>query len=260
MIFNQFSRRQRGATLMEVLITMVIMLFGLIGLSQLFVRAQNTTAEAYDRHRALALANYMAEAMRSMMRIKPTDGAAGASANACPADSAIPSTGVLSNEQIMACFVAGSRPQNLPIGRFFNETTTANPPVLRAALGDCERDGGNCNNKKMVNYMLNVWSEALSGQRQTAISSAGTTVTSNRTFAGRGCVQQLCDQDGTTAGTTGCGANDFRGIYRVYVLWHADEPLAADDARFYCGLPAPYEFTRYTFVDISLPAPSAINR
>jgi type IV pilus assembly protein PilV len=51
---------QRGATLIEVLITLVIIAFGLLGMAGLHVRMQVSEMEAYQRSQALMLLNEMA--------------------------------------------------------------------------------------------------------------------------------------------------------------------------------------------------------
>lgn len=54
------SGRQRGATLVEVLITLVIVAFGLLGMAGLQVRMHSTEMESYQRSQALLLLNEMA--------------------------------------------------------------------------------------------------------------------------------------------------------------------------------------------------------
>jgi type IV pilus assembly protein PilV len=53
------SRRQRGATLIEVLVTIVIIAFGLLGMAGLQMRMQVSELEAYQRSQALMLLNDM---------------------------------------------------------------------------------------------------------------------------------------------------------------------------------------------------------
>ena len=54
------SRAQRGATLVEVLVTIVIIAFGLLGMAGLQVRLQMSEMESYQRSQALILLNDMA--------------------------------------------------------------------------------------------------------------------------------------------------------------------------------------------------------
>ena len=54
------SPGQRGATMIEVLVTLVIMAFGLLGMAGLQVRLQMSEMESYQRSHALFLLNDMA--------------------------------------------------------------------------------------------------------------------------------------------------------------------------------------------------------
>ena len=57
---NQFPRPQRGATLIEILVTLVIIAFGLLGMVGLQTRLQISEMESYQRTQALLLLNDMA--------------------------------------------------------------------------------------------------------------------------------------------------------------------------------------------------------
>jgi len=59
-MYGQRMRRMRGASMMEVLVTMVIIAFGLLGLAGLQVRMQSSELESYQRTQALLLLNDMA--------------------------------------------------------------------------------------------------------------------------------------------------------------------------------------------------------
>ena len=52
--------RQRGASLIEVLVTLVIVAFGLLGIVGMQARLQVSEMEAYQRSQALLLLNDMA--------------------------------------------------------------------------------------------------------------------------------------------------------------------------------------------------------
>ena len=54
------ASRQQGATLIEILVTIVIVAFGLLGLAGLQMRMQMSEVESYQRSQALMLANDMA--------------------------------------------------------------------------------------------------------------------------------------------------------------------------------------------------------
>lgn len=64
MIQSHFpAKRQRGTSLIEVLVTIVILAIGLLGLAGLQVRLQSSEMEAYQRAQALVLLNDMASRM-----------------------------------------------------------------------------------------------------------------------------------------------------------------------------------------------------
>lgn len=54
------TTRQRGSSMIEVLVTMLIMAFGLLGLAGLHMRMQTSEMESYQRSQALLLVNDMA--------------------------------------------------------------------------------------------------------------------------------------------------------------------------------------------------------
>ena len=58
-------RMKPGFTLIEVLVTLLILVFGLLGIAALMAKGQRAAYEAYQRQQALALANDMLEHVRS---------------------------------------------------------------------------------------------------------------------------------------------------------------------------------------------------
>jgi type IV pilus assembly protein PilV len=58
-------RSARGFTMIEVLVTLVIMMFGLLGIAGLIVKGQKASSEAYQRNQALLIAADMAEKMKT---------------------------------------------------------------------------------------------------------------------------------------------------------------------------------------------------
>ena len=54
-----------GFTLIEVLVTLVILMFGLLGIAGLMAKGQRVSFEAFQRHQALQIANEMAERVRA---------------------------------------------------------------------------------------------------------------------------------------------------------------------------------------------------
>jgi type IV pilus assembly protein PilV len=60
MVTARISRREGGATMIEVLVTLVIIAFGLLGMAGLQARLQLSEVEAYQRSQALMLVSDMA--------------------------------------------------------------------------------------------------------------------------------------------------------------------------------------------------------
>jgi len=56
---------KRGFTLIEVLVTLVILMFGLLGIAGLMAKGQRASFEAFQRQQALSIANDMAERQRA---------------------------------------------------------------------------------------------------------------------------------------------------------------------------------------------------
>jgi type IV pilus assembly protein PilV len=54
----------RGFTLIEVLVTLVILTFGLLGIAGLMAKGQRASFEAFQRQQAISIANDMAERIR----------------------------------------------------------------------------------------------------------------------------------------------------------------------------------------------------
>ena len=55
----------RGFTLIEVLVTLVILTFGLLGIAGLMAKGQRASFEAFERQQAISLASDMAERVRA---------------------------------------------------------------------------------------------------------------------------------------------------------------------------------------------------
>lgn len=58
---ERYGLAQRGGTMIEVLVTIVIVTLGLLGIAALFVRSQQLSDEAYQRFQALQIAHQLAE-------------------------------------------------------------------------------------------------------------------------------------------------------------------------------------------------------
>ncbi len=59
------SRGMRGFTMIEVLVTLVIMMFGLLGIAGLILKGHKASSEAYQRNQAYLIAADMAERIKT---------------------------------------------------------------------------------------------------------------------------------------------------------------------------------------------------
>lgn len=62
---HQCTKHSRGFTLLEVLVSLVILLVGLLGIAGMMTKGQRASYEAYQRQQALALAMDIAEKIRA---------------------------------------------------------------------------------------------------------------------------------------------------------------------------------------------------
>lgn len=121
---------KRGFTLIEVLVTLVILMFGLLGIAGLMAKGQRASFEAYQRQAALAIANDIVERMRA-------------------------------NRTQSTAYSAGA-PVATPVG-----TGTLYNDLLIAAITDCGASA--CSTANLVTYDLAQWDGLLNGyaERQT---------------------------------------------------------------------------------------------
>ncbi len=68
------AKRQSGATLVEILVSVLILSFGMLGLAALQTRALQGNQSSLQRSQAIMLANYMLDAMR-IDRVQANGGA-----------------------------------------------------------------------------------------------------------------------------------------------------------------------------------------
>jgi len=202
---------QRGFTMIEVLVTLVIMMIGLLGIAGLMAQGQRASFEAYQRQQALALANDMAE------RIK---------ANRPGADT----TAVTSTYDAQGVIVGdGTRFAQLELGAIPNCIT------------------GNCTAADVVRYDVALWDGLLSGGA-TEASAAGVTI--GPILNARGCIQQQATSACAACGA-GSPATSRQVTYRVSVAWQGNQATAAPTASACgAGLYQSEESRRLVSVDV----------
>ncbi len=180
-----------GFTLIEVLVTLVILVFGMLGLAGLIVKGNRAAYEAYQRHQALAIANDMAERLKGNQSFQIAGG---------------------SNID-MADTYAGLAPLATPLG---DPTSPARWDALQtASITDCGAAAAVCTRAELALYDVALWEGLLLGVTETA--TVGT-----RRLGGvinaRGCIE------GPLA------APSPPNTYRISVTWQGDVPTVVPDA------------------------------
>jgi type IV pilus assembly protein PilV len=176
--------RQPGFTMIEVLVTMVILMIGLLGIAGLMAQGQRTSFEAYQRQQALALASDMAERVKAnrpgVDTASVTTTYAGALAVATPAG-------------------AGTRFTTLTTGAITNCLTTT------------------CTTTDAVLYDAAVWDGLLSGGASETDRASGTAL--GPLLTPRGCVESIA-----TSACPACGgpAASRQVTYRISVAWQGN--------------------------------------
>ncbi|MCC6532967.1 MAG: type IV pilus modification protein PilV [Burkholderiales bacterium] len=189
--------RAIGFTMIEILVTLVILMIGLLGIAGLMAQGQRASFEAYQRQQALALANDMAE------RIKANRPGVDNTAVATTYTAAVP---------------VGTPAGN---GTRFTALTTG-------AIANCAT--GNCTTTDAVQYDAAVWDGLLSGGAAETDTATGTAI--GPLLRPRGCIETL---PGATACPACGGPPTSRQVsYRVSVAWQGNYSTAAPTASA-CG-------------------------
>jgi len=120
----------RGFTLLEVLVTLVILLFGLLGVAGLMAKGQRLSFEAFQRQQALALASDMAERIRD-------------------------------NTSANSTYFAGA-PLTTPLGQGVTYTQLMNGGITNCGTTPCS-------STNLANYDLALWDGLLNGYTQSQV-------------------------------------------------------------------------------------------
>jgi type IV pilus assembly protein PilV len=189
-------RRQlaRGFTLIEVLVTLVILTFGLLGIAGLMAKGQRIAFEAYQRQQAVALASDMAERIRGNRLLADT----------CPPGPAC------------TTYTAGA-PIATPVGDgvFYNDYRTG-------AIKDCATL--TCSIQELALYDIALWDGLLNGYSEQQVGS-GTRI--GGIVNARGCIQQLTETSGTCPAPPAPATAVFSRTVRISVTWQGNDDTAA---------------------------------
>lgn len=174
----------RGFTLIEVLITLVILMFGLLGIAGLMAKGQKASYEAFQRQQALALANDMLERVRS---------------NAS-----------------QATVYSGGAPVATPLGTGGTQYSDLVTGVLTPNCGA----GTNCTTAQLATYDLAMWEGLLQGYGER--NAAGTTLIGG-VIAARGCIEELANTSGTCPAPPAPANTFFTRTLRISIAWQGQE-------------------------------------
>ena len=121
----------RGFTLIEVLVTLVILTFGLLGIAGLMAKGQRASFEAFQRQQATSIASDMAERVRA------------------------------NRTQVVAYSAAASVTDPLGPGARYND-------LLTASISDCGTY--QCSTTDLAKYDIALWDGLLSGYSETQVA------------------------------------------------------------------------------------------
>lgn len=183
----------RGLTLIEVLVTLVILTLGLLGLSGLIVKAGKLNFESYERQQALAIASDMAERMH---------------ANQSPNLAAAAN---LASARVYA--------DNAPVAAALGDPAVAS--LWSALLGGLMNDCGttaSCTPAQLALYDLAVWEGQLLGAGK---RSGGTGV--GGISNARGCIEAPPAPPAVMMLSRNIAAPV--NTFRITVAWQGDQPV-----------------------------------
>lgn len=189
------AERMHGFTMIEVLVTLIIMMVGLLGIAGLMAQGQRSSFEAYQRQQALALANDISE------RIK---------ANRPGVDNTA-----------VATTYAAAVPLGTPAG-----TGTRFTALTTGTITNCATS--NCTTSDAVLYDAAVWDGLLTGGASETDRATGTAL--GPLLNARGCIEPALGALAATACPAPGGAPASRQVtYRISVAWqgnYSSVPLA----------------------------------
>ena len=185
----------RGFTLIEVLVTLVILTFGLLGIAGLMAKGQRIAFEAYQRQQAVALAADMAERIRGNRFLAVT----------CP--TLLPGC---------TTYIAAA-PLTTPLGQglFYSDYRTG-------TITDCAVL--TCNQMQLALYDIALWDGLLNGYSE---QQTGGAVRFGGIVNARGCVEQIANTSATCPAPGSGSVAVFSATLRVSVAWQGNDDTIA---------------------------------
>lgn len=194
-------RRNHGVTLIEVLVTIVILAFGLLGLAGLQSKINIGVIESYQRGQAVVLLNDMAERMKALPAVPCKTITTVGSSSRCDNGS---STTVNAAYTAALTTISGYE-TTTPLGTGDTPAADCSTLSTQAARDKCE------------------WSKALLGASETTGTNADKV---GAMQDARGCITELVAPNGTNGTCT-------PGIYQITVAWQGMHGTKAPDLT--CG-------------------------
>ena len=194
----------RGFTLIEVLVTLVILTFGLLGIAGLMAKGQRIAFEAYQRQQAVTLASDMGERIRGNRLL----------AVACPAGPAC------------TTYAMGA-PIITPVGggAHYND-------YLTGAIKDCATL--TCTVQELALYDIALWDGLLNGYSEQQTGS-GTRI--GGIVNARGCIAELSNTSAVCPVAPAPATAVFSRTLRISVTWQGnDDTVAPSGANSSCGI------------------------
>jgi type IV pilus assembly protein PilV len=184
--------------MIEILVTLVILMIGLLGIAGLMAQGQRASFEAYQRQQALALANDMAE------RVK---------ANRPGVD-----------DTAVATTYVGAVPVGTPAGTGNRFTALTTGTITNCATSTCTT-------ADVVQYDAAIWDGLLAGAAAETDRASGAAL--GPLLNPRGCIQT---RPGATACPACGGPPASRQVtYRISVAWQGNYSTFAPAAEDTCG-------------------------
>ncbi len=181
----------RGFTLLEVLVTLVILLFGLLGIAGLMAKGQRASFEAFQRQQALALANDMAERIRGNRLLAVT----------CP--------GTLPG---CTTYVQGA-PVTNPLGGGIQYQQ-----LLTGAIPNCAA-GNNCTAADIATNDLALWDGLLNGYTESQVVGGAQV---GGVINALGCIENTASTAAACPATSN-GVATYTQSVRVSVAWQGHD-------------------------------------
>ena len=180
----------RGFTVIEVLVTLVILMFGLLGIAGLMAKGQRSAFEAFQRQTAVTYAVSIAERIRS-------------------------------NQLQASAYVTGA-PLATPVGRGIQYTDLLNSNITNCGAATCTQAA-------LATYDLAMWDGLLRGYTEQQAAAAAGTGNVGGIVNARGCIVENSNTSATCPAPPSSTVPFTRTI-QVSVAWQGDIQTAAPTA------------------------------